>query len=304
MSWLHVDPEVAAALAAGEPVVALESSVIAQGLPRPTNLETARLLEATVRGAGATPATIAVLDGKLRIGLPVRELERLAMGGDNISKVSSRDFGLVLARGHVGGTTVAGTLTAASLAGIRVFATGGIGGVHRGDSLDVSADIPALGSHRVAVVSAGAKSILDLPRTLEVLETSGVAVIGYRCDQFPAFYARSSGLELFARVDNPAEAAGVMRAHWELGLAGGIVFANPIPEHAALGWAELEGWIESALSEAASAGVLGKALTPFLLDRLAAASGGRSLEANVALLEDNARVAAEIAVAYAESSNT
>jgi pseudouridine-5'-phosphate glycosidase len=232
--------------------------------------------------------------------LTAGELESLARGGDKVSKVSSRDFGLVLARGATGGTTVAGTLNAAALVGIRVFATGGIGGVHRGDSLDISADITALASHRVAVVSAGAKSILDLPRTLELLETSGVAVIGYRCDHFPAFYARSSGLELFARVDSPIEAARVMQAHWGLGFGGGIVFTNPIPERAALEWAELESWIETALGEAARAGVIGKALTPFLLDRLAEASGGRSLEANIALLKDNARVATEIAVAYAK----
>jgi len=297
---MQLDPEVAAALDAAAPVVALESSVIAQGLPYPTNLETARLLEATVRRAGAMPATIAILGGKLRIGLTADQLEHLATGGDSVSKVSSRDFGPVLARGGAGGTTVAGTLTAASLAGIKVFATGGIGGVHRGDALDISADIPALASHRVAVVSAGAKSILDLPRTLEALETGGVPVIGYGCEHFPAFYARSSGLQLFARVEDPVEAAGVMQAHWGLGLSGGILFTNPIPEDAALERAELESWIETALREAAEADVVGKSLTPFLLDRLAAASGGRSLAANVALLEDNARVAAAIAVAYSD----
>ncbi len=304
MTWLQVDPVVATALEAGEPVVALESSLIAQGLPTPTNLETGRLLEATVRDAGAIPATVALLDGKLRVGLGGDELERLAGHGQEALKVSRRDLGVALAQGRVGGTTVAGTVIGAALSGIRVFATGGIGGVHRGDAQDVSADLATLSAYPVAVVAAGAKAILDLPRTLEALESAGVPVIGYGCDEFPAFYARSSGLALAARVDGAEEAARIMQAHWGLGLSEGIVFANPIPAVAALDRSELEGWIDRALHDAAAAEVSGKDLTPYLLERLARASGGRTLTANVALLEANARAAARIAVAHAALSRS
>lgn len=299
-SYLELRPEVAEALAEGRPVVALESTAIALGLPRPRNLETALKLEEIVRAEGAVPATVAILDGCIRVGLSSNELEAFASRND-VVKASRRDLGPLLASGKPGATTVAGTLAVAALAAIRVFATGGIGGVHRGAeaSLDISADLTALEQCPVAVISSGAKLILDIQKTLEVLETQSVPVVGFRCDKLPAFYCRESGLALEARVDSPEEAAAVMRAHWALDPGGGILFVNPVPETAALERAEVEAWIEAALREAATAGVTGKDMTPFLLDRLAALSGGRTLDANVALLEDNARVAARIARAYA-----
>ncbi len=301
-SYLLLQPEVAEALAAGGPVVALESTAIAHGLPRPRNLATARRLEALVRAEGAVPATVAVLDGRIRVGLGAEELGTLAASEDVI-KASRRDLAPLVASGRPGATTVAATLAVAHLAGIRVFATGGIGGVHRGGeaSLDISADLGALADYPVALVSAGFKLILDIEKTLEVLETKSVPVIGYGCDKLPAFYCRDSGLPLDVGVDGPAEAATVMRAHWGLGLTGGLLFANPIPEAAALPRNQVEGWIEAALDEAEREGIVGKAVTPFLLDVLQQASGGRTLEANVELLENNARVAARIACAYAET---
>jgi pseudouridine-5'-phosphate glycosidase len=301
--YLDIHAEVARALDAGRPVVALESSLISHGLPRPQNLETARRLEAVARAEGAVPATVALRGGKIRIGLSDAELEDLATAGD-VVKVSRRDLAPVLARKGLGATTAAATLTAAALAGIRVFATGGIGGVHRGGetSLDVSADLGELARSPVAVVSAGAKSILDLERTLEVLETWGVPVVGYGTDDFPAFFDRNSGLALEARVDSPEAAADMMRAHWGLGLTGGLLFANPIPEGAAIEPEALEAWMTAALAEAAATGVSGKAVTPFLLERLNEHSGGRTLAANMALLEHNARIGARIAAAYAAGS--
>ena len=297
-SYLDLAPEVAAALAEGGPVVALETTAIAHGLPRPRNLETARAMDAAVRAEGAVPAWIALLDGRARVGLAADELASFANGGD-VAKASRRDLGPLLAAGRPGATTVAGTLRIAHLAGIRVFATGGIGGVHRGaeTSFDVSADLGALAAAPVAVVSAGAKLILDLQKTLEVLETLSVPVVGYDCDEFPAFYCRSAGLALPARVEGPREAAAVLRAHWALDPGCGLLFANPVPEAAALSRAECEGWIAAALDEAT--GIAGPEVTPFLLSRLAELSGGRTLGANVALLEDNARVAARIARALA-----
>ena len=298
-SYLEVHPEVAAALAGGHPVVALESTAIALGLPRPRNLETARRLEQTIRAEGAVPATVAIIDGRIRVGLAADELAAFA-SRDDVVKASRRDLAPLVAAGRPGATTVAATLAVCARAGIRVFATGGIGGVHRGGeiSLDISADLAALTASPVALVSAGAKLILDLEKTLEALETHSVPVIGYGCDEFPAFYCRSSGIALDVRIDAPEEAAAVMRAHWAMG-GGGVLFANPVPEAAALGRGEVEGWIETALGEAASAGIAGKEVTPFLLDRLAALSGGRTVEANIALLENNARVAAQIARADA-----
>jgi pseudouridine-5'-phosphate glycosidase len=303
-TYLDLMPEVAEALAAGGPVVALESTVIAHGLPRPRNLMTARHLEAIVRDVGAVPATVAVLDRKIRVGLGAEELGQFAARED-VVKASQRDLAFLLVSGHAGATTVAATLAVAALAGIRVFATGGIGGVHRGGarSLDVSADLGALADNPVALVSSGAKLILDLEKTLEVIETYSIPVIGYGCPSFPGFYCADAGLPLDLGVETPQEAAGIMRAHWALGL-GGLLFANPIPEAAALRRDDMEAWIAEALDEAEAAGMTGKAVTPFLLARLHELSDGKTLEANVALLEHNARVAAEIACAYADSDKS
>ncbi|MGF1631363.1 MAG: pseudouridine-5'-phosphate glycosidase [Kiloniellaceae bacterium] len=296
---LVILPEMREALAVGIPVVALESTIITHGMPAPRNLETARAVEAEIRAAGALPATIAILDGRIRIGLEAAELERLA-GEREVAKVSRADLPAVLAAGGVGSTTVAATMICAQLAGIRVFATGGIGGVHRGarESFDISADLQELARTPVAVVCAGAKAILDLAKTLEVLETFGVPVIGYGCDELPAFYSRSSGLPVPLRRDSAAEIATVMATKWRLGLGGGLVVANPIPREAEIPAAEIAGHIETALAEAARQGVQGKAVTPFLLARLEQLTGGASLEANVALVRNNARLAAEIATVY------
>jgi pseudouridine-5'-phosphate glycosidase len=302
---LEVRPEVATALAAGSAVVALESTVVAHGLPPPDNLETALAMEARVRAAGATPATVGLIEGRLVVGLSPEELARFAAAETPVAKVSRRDLAPVLAAGGLGATTVAATLVAARLAGIRVFATGGIGGVHPGgeNSLDVSADLQALARNPVAVVAAGAKSILDLPRTLELLETLGVPVVGYGCRNLPAFYCRDSGLELAAEVAGPAEAAALLAAHWDLGLEGGVLIAAPIPAADALPETEVAAWIARAEAEAAAEGIAGKALTPFLLSRLHALSDGRTLAANRALLLNNAAIAAEIAVALTQADN-
>ncbi len=293
-----IRPEVAAALAEGRPVVALETTVIAHGLPAPRNLEAARAMERALREAGAVPAAIGLLDGKVRVGLTPDETTHLAAAAD-VAKVSLRDLAPVLAQGSAGATTVAATMACAARAGIRMVATGGIGGVHRGGarSLDVSADLSELARSPVAVVCSGAKAILDLPRTLEVLETNGVPILGYGTDEFPAFFARNSGLRLEARVDTPEAAAAVMRAQWALGPMAGLLVAVPPPEDAAVEAGALEGWIAHALAEAAAGAVTGKAVTPFLLARLAELSQGRTLEANLALLENNARVAGRIAAA-------
>lgn len=298
--YLSVQPEVAAALSESRPVVALESTLIAHGMPYPRNVETARAMETTVRRAGAVPATIAVLDGRIRVGLSDEDLERLATGVA-IGKLSRRDLPVALATGSDGATTVAATMICADLADIRVFATGGIGGVHRGGdvTLDISADLDELARTNVAVVCAGAKAILDLPKTLEYLETRGVPVLGYATDEFPAFYARTCGLTVTHRCDTAEDVARIMRAKWTLGLDGGVVVGNPIPETAALDTAIVETAIAQALADADHAGIVGKALTPFLLARLEDLTGGQSLAANRALVIDNADVAARIAVAYA-----
>jgi len=295
---VRIGPEVAKAIAEGAPVVALESALITHGLPVPTNLEVARRLEAVVREEGAVPATVAVLDGVAYVGLSPGQLEALARAPDP-AKVSLRDLPAVVARGHTGGTTVAATMYLAHRAGVRVFATGGIGGVHRGHPEDVSADLTALASIPIVVVCAGAKAILDLPRTLERLETLGVPVIGYGTDTFPAFTSRSSDLPLSFRADTPDEVAAVARARDNLGLRGAILVAVPIPQEAEWPWEEAQTEIEAAVAEAEAQGVRGKDLTPFLLDWLAERSGGRSLAANEALLVNNARVAARIATALA-----
>jgi len=298
--YLAIHPEVQAALKAGKPVVALESTLISHGLPEPLNLETAAALERTVRAAGAVPATIAVLDGRIRVGLNQEDLERLAQGG--VRKVSRRDLPLVLAQGADGATTVAATMIAADLAGIPIFATGGIGGVHRGveTTLDISADLEELARTNVAVVCAGAKAILDLPRTLEYLETKGVPVLGYGTDRFPAFYVGYCGLPVDGRCDTPEEVARALRAKWQLNLDGGVVIAAPIPDDAALDAEAVEAAVRQAVDEADSQNIRGKELTPFLLKRLEELTGGASLTANRALLLNNADVAARIAVAYAQ----
>jgi len=301
--FLEIRPEVAAALAAGEPVVALESTVIAHGLPRPQNLETARRLEAAVRDGSAVPATMGLLNGRLVAGLSSDEIALLA-NAEHVAKVSRRDLSSVLASGKPGATTVAATMYIAAEAGIRVFATGGIGGVHRGaqDTFDISADLAELARTPVAVICSGAKIILDLPRTLEMLETLGVPVVGYGTGEFPAFYSRESGLALDSRVDSPEAAAQLMSTQWRLGLTSGIVFANPPPAASAMPRQDLERLIESALQSAAADGISGKHVTPYLLERLAKESAGRTLTANIALLIENARVAAQIAVAFSTIS--
>jgi pseudouridine-5'-phosphate glycosidase len=297
---LSVAQEVVEALTSGRAVVALESTIVAHGMPYPENLDTAKTLESIVRAGGAVPATVAVLDGKLKIGLGSDDLLRIARGNE-VAKLSRRDLPLAVAGGGVGATTVSATMTAAALAGIRVFATGGIGGVHRGaeSSFDVSADLLELSRTSVAVVSAGAKAILDLPKTLEVLETYGVPVIGYRTHEFPAFYCRTSGLPVDRRVETAAEVAEIMAATWDLGLDGGLLVANPIPEPDALPREAVDGAIAAAVAEARVQGIGGKDATPFLLRRVAELTGGRSLKANMALVKNNVALAAEIAVVYA-----
>jgi pseudouridylate synthase len=301
---LALAPEVATALAAGQPVVALESTIVTHGMPWPVNFETARAVEATVREHGAVPATIAVQGGKVRVGLQHDELEALARD-PGAHKLSHRDLAMALVQGWRGGTTVSATMRCAARAGVFVFATGGIGGVHRGGELtmDVSTDLTELGRTPVAVVSAGCKAILDIPRTLEVLETLGVPVVGFGCDEVPAFFTRGSGCPAPLRLDTPAEVAALLDAHWGLGLRTGVLVTNPIPHAHAMDRVEIERAIAVALAEAEAQGITGAAMTPFLLDRVAALTGERSLGSNVALVKDNARVAAVIAVAYAALVN-
>lgn len=298
---LSLTEEVRHALAERHPVVALESTIIAHGMPYPQNVETARQVEEIVREAGSVPATIAIIGGVMKVGLSGGELERFGREGRSIAKVSVRDLPFIVARGLDGATTVASTMRIAAMAGIRVFATGGIGGVHRGAEMtfDISADMTEFAESSVAVVTAGAKAILDLGLTLETLETLGVPVIGLCTDEFPAFYSRRSGHAVPMRCDSAGEIAGVMRAKWEMGLKGGIVVANPIPAEAEIPAAEIAPVIEAALRKAAARGIHGKETTPFLLAEIAGVTGGRSLAANIALVRNNARVAGSIAVAYA-----
>jgi pseudouridine-5'-phosphate glycosidase len=297
---LAVAPDVAAAIAAGRPVVALESTIITHGMPWPGNFETALAVQTVVREAGALPATIALLNGVPRIGLSEPELRALASRGD-VAKASRRDLGVLAARGASAGTTVAATMFLAARAGIAVFATGGIGGVHRGaeTTFDISADLLELARSPVSVVCAGCKSILDIAKTLEVLETQGVPVIGYRTDVFPAFFARDSGMAVEHRCDTPQQIAAAIAAHRGLGLPGGLLIANPVPQADALDGAGIEAAIAEAVAEAARRGIGGKAATPFLLSYLVEHTGGRSLAANMALIRNNAALAAQIAVALA-----
>ena len=296
-----LSPEVSPALAAGRPVVALESTIIAHGMAYPANVKTAMAVEQVVREHGAIPATIAVIGGKLKAGLSAEEIERFGRNGPEIIKVSVRDLPFVAGRGLDGATTVAATMRIAAMAGIPVFATGGMGGVHRGagETFDVSADLTEMTRSNVALVTAGAKAILDLPLTLERLETDGVPVVGYRTGEFPAFYSRSSGLKVPMRAETPDEVAAIMRSKWELGLEGAVVVANPIPEADEIPASEIEPVITAALAEADRLGIRGKDVTPFLLAEIVKATKGRSLQANIALVKNNAKVAAEIAGAYA-----
>ena len=298
---METAPEIAGALASGAPVVALESTIISHGMPWPQNAETALRVEQAVREAGALPATIAILDGSIKVGLSPDEIERLARAGRSAHKTSRRDIAWVCAQKRHGATTVAATMLIAHMAGIRIFATGGIGGVHRGapQSFDISADLRELSQTPVAVVCAGAKSILDLPLTLEYLETAGVPVVGYQTAEFPAFFSRNSGLALDLSAQTPEELALLLREHWRLPSPSGVVVANPIPEVAALEYADMEKVIEEALAEAQSQQVQGKELTPFLLARIEQRTGGASLRANVQLVLNNARLAARIAQSYA-----
>ncbi|NWJ45930.1 MAG: pseudouridine-5'-phosphate glycosidase [Chloroflexi bacterium] len=281
-----------------QPAVALESTVISHGLPYPENIQTARALEETVRQNGANPATIALMDGKIKVGLGADALEKLATAKD-VAKVSRRDFAAALARGTIGATTVAATMIAAQMAGIKVFATGGIGGVHRGaaQTFDISADLTELARTPVLVVCAGAKAILDLELTMEYLETQGVPVIGYGTNELPAFYTAHSGISLELRADSPEEVAAIARTQWDLGFSGGLVVVVPPPASAALSADEINRAIEASLQQAGTAGVKGKAVSPFLLAAVSRETGGKSLTLNMALLKNNAAVAAQIAKA-------
>jgi len=301
---LHIAPEVHQALSTGQAVVALESTLVAHGMPFPHNLQTGRALEQAVREQGAVPATIALIEGSLVVGLSGDQLEHLAARGHDAAKASCRDLAALLVSRATAGTTVAATMRIAALAGIAVFATGGIGGVHRGaaHSFDISADLGELARTPVAVVCAGAKSILDIGKTLEVLETLGVPVLGYRTDEFPAFYARSSGHAVSHRFDSAEDIARVIAWHRRVGHAGGVLVANPIPESAALEAGRIEARIAEAIARAEAAGISGKALTPYLLQRINELSEGESLQANIALAKNNAVLAGDIAVALVKQA--
>jgi pseudouridine-5'-phosphate glycosidase len=302
-AYLSITPEIRKAIAERRPVVALESTIITHGMPHPDNLEMARGVEQVVREAGAVPATIAIMDGRLAVGLSDEDLERLALEGKTAAKASRRDVAALLVSGRLAGTTVATTMQIAALAGIQVFATGGIGGVHRGaeSSFDISADLEELGRTPVTVVCAGAKSILDIPKTLEVLETHGVPVIGYGTDEFPAFWARESGHKVDHRLDGEDEIARLISVQTELGM-GGVLVANPIPHEAAWPRDEIEAVIARAVAEAEAQKIGGKESTPFLLGRIVEITEGRSLKSNIALVRNNAALAARIAVALSRQS--
>jgi pseudouridine-5'-phosphate glycosidase len=300
-AMIRTSDEVAAALGAGQAVVALESTVLAHGLPRPRNLQVGLAMEQRVRDRGAVPATVGVLGGVPRVGLSRAEVERMATA-DGVLKLSTRDLPVPVARGSDGATTVAATMWLAHRAGVQVFATGGIGGVHRGEDRDISADITELGRTPMLVVCAGAKSVLDLPGTREALETAGVLLVGYGTDELPAFYSPRSGIPVDVRVDDAAQAAALWRAHRGLGLPGAMLLCVPPPEEHALAADEVDGAIATALEGARTAGIRGKEVTPFLLRAVAEATSGRSLEANVGLLLNNAHVAASVAVALAEGA--
>lgn len=300
--YLEISKEVQEALAKGEAVVALESTIISHGMPYPQNVETALKVEEIVRSNGAIPATIAILNGKLKVGLSKDEIDYLGKKGLECTKASRRDIPFILAKGLDGATTVASTMIIAEMAGIKVFATGGIGGVHRGaeTTMDISADLEELGQTNVAVICAGAKSILDIGLTLEYLETKGVPVVGYKTNELPAFYTRKSGFGVDYRVDSPLELAKALKAKWDLKLKGGIVVANPIPEEFQMDYDTITTAIENALKELSEKGVKGKESTPFLLAKVKEITGGNSLTANIELVYNNAKLGAELAKEYAK----
>ena len=297
--WMDISDEIQNSIKENGPVVALESTIISHGMPFPQNLETALEVEKIIRKEGAIPATIAVVEGRIKIGLSNLELEQFAQGTKTV-KVSSRDLPLALSQKQEGGTTVAATMICARMAGISVFVTGGIGGVHRGSekTMDISGDLMELARTNVAVVCAGIKSILDIPRTLEYLETQGVPVIGYRTDEFPAFYTTTSGYSVQSRINTAEEIARCMKVKWELGLEGGMVIANPVLREDAMDEEVIEEAITKSLKEASEKGIDGKAVTPFLLERISQLTGGESLKTNIALVFNNALVGAKIASAY------
>ena len=298
--YLDVNPEVAAAIAAGKPVVALESTIISHGMPYPQNVETALAVEQIIRDNGAVPATIAIIGGRLKAGLTAEEIEYFGKKGQAIHKASRRDLAVLCARGEDGATTVTTTMIIAHMAGIKVFATGGIGGVHRGaeTTMDISADLEELAQTPVMVVCAGAKSILDLGLTLEYLETKGVPVIGFGTKELPAFYTRSSGFQVDYRIDTTEELAKVFKAQHSLGMKGGMLVCNPIPAEYAMPLETINAAIDQAIAECSAKGIHGKETTPFLLARVAELTGGNSLASNIRLVYNNAKVAAQTAVAY------
>jgi pseudouridine-5'-phosphate glycosidase len=298
--YLEIKDEVKKALNVGKPVVALESTIIAHGMPYPQNIETALEIEDIIRANGAVPATIGIIAGKIKIGLTKKEIKFLGES-DEVVKVSRRDLPVVLAEKRHGATTVAGTMIAADLAGIKIFVTGGVGGVHRGaeTSFDISADLEELKKTSVAVIAAGAKSILDLSLTLEKLESFGVPVLGYQTEELPAFYSRHSGFKCDYKLESPEHTADILKAKWELGLEGGVLIANPVPKSDEIEYSVINKKIEQALAEAKEKGISGKKLTPFLLDRIKEITDGKSLKTNIALVKNNAVVGAKIAVAFA-----
>lgn len=301
-SFLLIHPEIKTALSEGKPIVALESTIIAHGMPYPQNVETALAVEKEVRQAGAIPATIAIVNGKLKVGLSADELELFGKLGGQITKCSRRDLPIIMARSQHGATTVASTMIIADMAGIRIFGTGGIGGVHRGAAItmDVSADLQEFAHTNVAVVSAGVKAILDIGLTLEYLETHGVPVIGYGTDVFPAFYTRNSGFPVDYRADTPQELASILKVKWDAGLSGGVLIANPIPEQYEAEHEIVNGAINQAILEANEKRITGKAITPFLLARITEITGGESLKSNIQLVLNNVRLAGEVAVEMAK----
>ncbi len=300
--YLKISPEVSEALTQRKPVVALESTIIAHGMPYPKNVETALAVENIVRKNGATPATIAIIDGKLCTGLSEKEIRHLGKLGQKVVKVSRRDIPFILSKGITGATTVASTMIIASIAKIPIFATGGIGGVHRGaeSSMDVSADLQELANTSVAVVSAGAKAILDLKLTLEYLETFGVPVVGFKTDEFPAFYSRTSGLGVDYRIDKVDELAHILFTKWNLGMKGGVLIANPILKKDQMKFNSINQAIDEAILIAEKKGIKGKKITPFLLEKIGKLTEGKSLDANIQLVYNNAKLAAKIAVAFAK----
>lgn len=302
-TYLDIKADVRDALADEQAVVALESTIICHGMPYPQNVETALQVEKIVREHGAIPATIAILNGRLKAGLSEDEIDYLGKEGKRVTKASRRDLPIIVSRAEDAATTVASTMIIAKMAGIDIFATGGIGGVHRGaeHTMDVSADLEELANTNVAVVCAGVKSILDISLTLEYLETHGVPVIGYRTRTLPAFYSSSSGFQVDCMLESPGDVARMLQAKWEMGVDGGVVIANPVPAEHALDAAEIDGVIDDALQEMQKNGITGKDTTPFLLAKIADKTGGRSLVANIELVYNNARLAAQIAVEYSQA---